>query len=50
MRKMTIMTYQKPTYHYMIIIIFQYTIAENVPFIVQSNKNNNKTNFDTLPT
>ena len=32
-----------------IIIIVQYTIAENVPFIVQSHENYNKINIDHSP-
>ena len=32
-----------------IIIIFQYTISENVPFIVQSHGNCDEINIDHLP-
>ena len=32
-----------------IVIIVEYTIAENVPFVVQSHKNYNKINIDHSP-
>ena len=40
------MTYEKKQIKYKIIIIVQYTIAENVPIVVQSHENYNKININ----
>ena len=36
--------------NYIIIIIVQYTIEQNIPFVVQSHEDCNKINIETSPT